>query len=85
MSPPSSAAEVSTMRALFTDARVCAYGFMDAPPLLAAVERAKNGLEQYAGALLLTLSFEFWLRALERRPVTKDYVTADGRPQLAVA
>jgi asparagine synthase (glutamine-hydrolysing) len=79
------AREVSTMRALFTDARVCAYGFMDAPPLLAAVERAKNGLEQYAGALLLTLSFEFWLRALERRPTSKDYVTADGRPQLAVA
>ena len=73
------------MRALFTDARVCAYGFMDSAPLLAAVERAKNGLEQYAGALLLTISMEFWLRALERRPVTKGYVTAGEQPQLAVA
>jgi asparagine synthase (glutamine-hydrolysing) len=79
------AREVSTMRALFTDARVCAYGFMDGPPLLAAVERAKNGLEPYAGALLLTISMEFWLRALERRSATKDYVTAGERPQRAVA
>jgi hypothetical protein len=79
------AREVSTMRALFTDARVCAYGFMDSPPLLAAVERARNGLEPFAGALLLTISLEFWLRALEQRPATKDYVTAGGKPQLAVA
>lgn len=79
------AREVSTMRALFTDARVCAYGFMDSEPLLAAVERAKNGLEPYSGALLLTISLEFWLRTLERRHVTKDYVAAGGRPQLAVA
>jgi asparagine synthase (glutamine-hydrolysing) len=79
------AREFSTMRALFTDARVCAYGFMDQAPLLAAVERAKNGHEQYTGALLLTISMEFWLRALERRSVTKDYATAGERPQLAVA
>lgn len=79
------AREASKMRALFTDARVCAYGFMDATPLLAAVERAKNGLEPYAGALLITISLEFWLRTLERRPATKDYVAAGDRPQLAVA
>lgn len=79
------AREVSTMRALFTDARVCAYGFMDSAPLFAAIDRAKNGLEQYAGALLLTISLEFWLRALEQRPAAKDYATASITPQFAVA
>lgn len=79
------AREVSTMRTLFTDARVCAYGFMDSAPLFAAIDRAKNGLEQYAGALLLTISLEFWLRALEQRPVAKDYATASITPQFAVA
>lgn len=66
------AREASTMRSFLTDARVCAYGFMDSAPLFAAIDRARNGLEQYAGALLLTISLEFWLRALETRPVVKD-------------
>lgn len=79
------AREVSTMRSLFTDARVCAYGFMDSAPLLAAIDRAKNGLERYAGALLFTISLEFWLRSLEQRPTAKDCASAGGRPQFATA
>jgi len=79
------AREASTMRSLFADSRVCAYGFMDPAPLFAAIDRAKNGLEPHAGALLLTISMEFWLRALERRPATKDYAAVDERPEFAVA
>ena len=79
------ARESTAIRSLFTDARVCAYGFMDSAPLLTAVDRAKNGLEQYAGALLLTISLEFWLRALEKRPLVNGYVAAGGSPQFAVA
>lgn len=79
------AREASTMRSFLKDARVCTYGFMDSAPLFAAIDRAKNGLEQYAGALLLTISLEFWLRAIEKRPVAKDCATVGGSPQLAVA
>jgi asparagine synthase (glutamine-hydrolysing) len=79
------AREASMVRSYLTDARVCAYGFMDSAPLFAAIERAKHGLEQHAGALLLTISLEFWLRAIEKRPVAKDYVTAGEKPQLALA
>ncbi|HXQ69530.1 MAG TPA: asparagine synthase-related protein, partial [Pyrinomonadaceae bacterium] len=79
------AREASVMRSLFSDSRVCAHGFMDSAPLLAAIHRAKHGLEQHAGALLLTISLEFWLRALEQRPVAKDYVTVDEMPQFVVA
>jgi hypothetical protein len=53
--------------------------------LLAAIDRAKNGLEVYAGALLTAILLEFWLRALESRPATKNYVTLSARSQAAVA
>jgi asparagine synthase (glutamine-hydrolysing) len=79
------AREVSKMRFYLTDSRVCAYGFMDSAPLLAAIDRARHGLEEHAGALLLTISLEFWLRSLEKRSEAKDYAAAGGRPQFAVA
>ena len=77
--------ELRAVRALFTDSRVCAHGFMDSAPLLAAIDRAKNGLEIYIGALLPTVALEFWLRALENRPVTKGYITDRELPRTAVA
>jgi hypothetical protein len=73
------------LRSLFSESRVCSYGFMDTAPLLAAIDRAKNGLEQHTGALLLTISLECWLRALEQRPATKDYATVGEIRQVAVA
>jgi asparagine synthase (glutamine-hydrolysing) len=79
------AREYPALRSLCTNLRVCAYGFMDQAPLLAAIERAKNGLEVYAGALLTTVSLEFWLRALESRPAAKEYATLGGISQAAVA
>jgi asparagine synthase (glutamine-hydrolysing) len=77
--------ECAALRSLFSDSRVCAYGFMDKAPLLAAIDRAKNGLEVYAGALLTAILLEFWLRALESRPATKNYATLSARSQAAVA
>ncbi|HSD45841.1 MAG TPA: asparagine synthase-related protein, partial [Pyrinomonadaceae bacterium] len=79
------AREYSAFRSFVTDSRVCAYGFMDELPLRAAIERAKNGLEPYAGALLTTISLEFWLRALESRPAAKNYATLSAIPKSAVA
>ncbi|MFN2408087.1 MAG: asparagine synthase-related protein [Pyrinomonadaceae bacterium] len=79
------ARECSALRSLFSDSRVCAYGLMDKAPLLAAIDRAKNGLEVYAGALLTTISLEFWLRALESRQAAKNYATFTAMSQAAVA
>ena len=78
------AREVSLMRSLFTDARVCAYGLMDAAPLQAAVDRARHGLEEYGGSLLFTISLEFWLRSLEQRSATKRAIVATGSAPVAV-
>jgi asparagine synthase (glutamine-hydrolysing) len=79
------AREWKTLRALFTDSRVCAYGFMDSAPLFAAIDRARHGVELYTASLLTTISLEFWLRALETRSAAKKYATASGSPLIAVA
>jgi asparagine synthase (glutamine-hydrolysing) len=77
--------EWQMLRSLFSNSRVCAYGFMDSAPLLAALDRARNGLELFAGALLPTISLEFWLRALEQRPAAKRNATLNGSTRAAVA
>ena len=78
--------ESKTLRELFTDPRVCAYGYVDHAPLLAAIDRARNGMELFAGALLTTISLELWLRALEKRPAAgKSYATLSGSTRVAAA
>ncbi|HEV2836983.1 MAG TPA: asparagine synthase-related protein, partial [Pyrinomonadaceae bacterium] len=79
------AREWKAMRALFSDSRVCAYGFMDSAPLLAAIDRTRHGVETYAGPLLTAISLELWLRALETRPAAKNYAPSSGSPLIAVA
>jgi len=59
--------EWSRLRPMFEDARVCAHGYMDAEPLLAALDRMKYGLETSSPYLLRTITLELWLRALEQR------------------
>jgi asparagine synthase (glutamine-hydrolysing) len=53
------------LRPLFEDARVCARGYMDQQPLLAALDRAKHGCERLSSPLLSTICLELWLRAFE--------------------
>lgn len=77
--------EWKLLRSLLSNSRVCAYGFMDSEPLLDAIDRARNGLELYAGALLTTISLEFWLRALEQRPAARRDATLSGSTRAAVA
>jgi len=64
------------LRPMFEDARVCARGYMDTEPLLAALDRARYGCEPSSSSLLTTISTELWLRALERRRVSAKN---DGR------
>ncbi len=51
---------------LFTDARVCARGYMDARGLREAIDRARHGQKAHSFEILKTLSLELWLRALEQ-------------------
>ena len=50
------AREWQTLRTLFADSRVCAHGYMDQAPLLEAIDRSRNGMELFTGALLTTIS-----------------------------
>ena len=61
--------EWSRLRPIFEDARVCAHGYMEREPLLAALDRTKYGVEMLSVPLLRTISLELWLRALEQRRV----------------
>jgi hypothetical protein len=59
---------------------------MDSAPLLAAIDRTRHGVERYPAPLLIAISLELWLRALEKRPAAKnDYATNCGSPLIAVA
>ncbi len=53
------------LQPVFEEARVCAYGYMDATALQAALERARHGCETHSFAVVQSISLEFWLRALE--------------------
>jgi len=58
--------ELPRLRALFKDARVSAYGYVDEAALLESFELASHGLKLNFVALLKTISLEFWLRTLEQ-------------------
>jgi len=64
--------EWSRLRPLFEDARVCAWGYMDQRPLLAALDRAKHGCETLSTPLLSTICLELWLRAFEEGWTTRS-------------
>ena len=64
--------ELPRLQTLFKDARVSAYGYVDAVELLKALESARHGLTTNFVALLKTISLEFWLRTLEQpRPLAE--------------
>jgi asparagine synthase (glutamine-hydrolysing) len=51
---------------LFTDARVCLSGYVDARELKAELERTCHGCPTHAVPLLRVIALEFWLRTLEQ-------------------
>jgi hypothetical protein len=73
------AREYPRLHMLFADARVCAYGYMDSRPLLAALDRAKHGCEPNIAALFKTIALELWLRDLERQRLFTDKSAAVTR------
>jgi asparagine synthase (glutamine-hydrolysing) len=74
------ARESERLRSAFQDSRLCARGYIDKEPLLAALDRAKHGYETHSAFLVQTISLEFWLRGLEKRDsLTKSLATATGK------
>lgn len=61
------ARESVQLRAMFENAQVCSYGYMNAEALLKALDRARHGCEKESFALIQTISLEFWLRSLRSR------------------
>jgi asparagine synthase (glutamine-hydrolysing) len=61
------ARESTRLRAMFEDSRLCARGYIDKEPLLAALDRARHGYETHSAFLVQTILLEFWLRDLETR------------------
>jgi len=57
--------ESQRLRSVFQHSRLCARGYIDKEPLLAAIDRAAHGYEKYGSFLVQTISLEFWLRGVE--------------------
>ena len=61
------ARESPRLHSVFENSRLCARGYIDKDPLLAAVDRARHGYETHSAFLVQTILLEFWLRDLETR------------------
>jgi asparagine synthase (glutamine-hydrolysing) len=57
--------ESKRLRSVFQHSRLCARGYIEKEPLLAAFDRAAHGYEKYGSFLVQTISLEFWLRGVE--------------------
>ena len=74
------ARESERLRSAFQDSRLCARGYIDKEPLLAALNRAKHGYETHSAFLVQTISLEFWLRGLEKRDsLARSLAAAPGK------
>jgi len=61
------ARESQRLERLFTDARICAFGYVKPAALKELIEMAKTGKEQKSSLLMSLICMEHWLRAVERR------------------
>jgi len=61
--------ELPRLRSMFDDALVYARGYINRNEFLRALDRVGHGLGAETAALLLTISLEFWLRALESQKI----------------
>ena len=53
------------VKSLFTDARVCARGYVNGARLQEALDKALHGVTSHLGMLVTTIAIEIWLRSLE--------------------
>ena len=59
--------ESSRVERLFTDARICAFGYVKPSALKELIELAKTGNSQRSTYLMALMCMEYWLRAVESR------------------
>jgi asparagine synthase (glutamine-hydrolysing) len=68
--------EWPNLRRLLTNSHICARGYANSKELLAALDRARHGIDL---TVMPAIHLEFWLRSLEhRRLVSKELCTASG-------
>jgi asparagine synthase (glutamine-hydrolysing) len=68
--------EWQRLESLFTEPRVCAYGYMNHDALREVVSAAKEGADDKGSYLVFVLPIEYWLRALEtRKSLDSDWKT----------
>lgn len=61
------ARESQRLERLFTDARICAFGYVKPAALYELLELAKTGTNQRSSLLMSLVCLEYWLRAVESR------------------
>lgn len=71
------AREAPRLERLFTDARICAFGYVKPAALKELVELAKTGKSQRSTLLMSLTSIEHWLRAVESRVSAASAVSMD--------
>ena len=69
------AREWPRLKRLFTDARLCHYGYVRPEGLSELIDRAREGKDRKALHLAYLLPLEYWLRALEQRTEIKAAAT----------
>jgi asparagine synthase (glutamine-hydrolysing) len=69
---------------LFTDARVCAYGYVNHKALKELLDLAKHGKDQKSILLISVIWVEYWLRALESRKAATPITLPATRSQSLV-
>lgn len=70
------------LQKLFSDARVCDYGFIDSNALKSTMESFRLGCGIQAPVLLKAMVLEVWLRALEQRSAFTKQSTVTGETQI---
>ena len=71
------AREAPRLERLFTDARLCAFGYVKPAALKELVELAKTGKSQRSTLLMSLICMENWLRAVEDRVATATITVPD--------
>lgn len=71
------AREAPRLEQLFTDARVCAFGYVKPAALKELVELAKTGKSQKSTLLMSLMCLENWLRAVESRVAADSVAISD--------
>ena len=74
------ARESARLKTVFEDSQLCARGYIEKEPLLAALDRARHGYETHSAFLVQTISLEFWLRGLDaRHSLTRSPAALPGK------